>query len=234
MHSRNDRAPNNHQRKFTISVHALERFRERVDEEFRSRSDLDLGNLLDEKLRHPAQRHTVRDPRAPEEITELYAIETRRNGTFYVVVRHATAVTVLDPTMAQHNFQESWAQIMNVPFNTTSLRGVLNAIQSTPPKITRDELVRRGDLLPASPPGSGADLTTLEQAGLDYARALRRCREAEQLVDRTKTAAIEAEQLVDRTKTAAIEAETALQAARDACTIAMQTLTTLAEGPKDV
>jgi len=52
--SRNDRgAPQNYRRKFTISAHAVERYRERVDVEFQARDDQDLGNMLDEKLQHP-------------------------------------------------------------------------------------------------------------------------------------------------------------------------------------
>jgi hypothetical protein len=216
MSSRNDRAPNNYQRKFTISVHALERFRERVDDEFRARSDLDLGNLLDDKLRHPEQQYTVRDPRAPEETTHLYAIETRRRSC-YVVVRNETAVTVLDPDMARRNFQETWAQVMNTPFIVDSLRDVRKAIQGTPPKIQPppDDLPLR-----TPPPETTTTLTELEQAGLHYARVLRRCHEAAQAVERTQAAAI--------------EAEAALQITRDECTAALQALTTLAEGSKDV
>jgi hypothetical protein len=132
------------------------------------------------------------------------------------VVRNETAVTVLDPDMARRNFQETWAQVMNTPFTVDSLRDVRKPIQGTPPKIQRPP----DDLPLRSPPETTAPLTELEQAGLHYARVLRRCHEAAQAVERTQAAAI--------------EAEAALQITRDECTAALQALTTLAEGSKDV
>jgi hypothetical protein len=229
FHSRNDRAPNDYKRKFTISAHALERFRERVDEEFRSRPDLDLGNLLDERLRHAERQYTVRDPRAPEEITYLYAIATRRGDSFYVVVRNETAVTVLDPDMAQKNFQGTWTSTMNTPFTADSLRDVAKAIQSAPKiKLTpRDQAVLRGDLppLPSTPevalPAHGAapEFTPLELAGLRHARALKNYRECELAVERAKRAVF--------------DAETALQLAHDERVAALEELTMLAQGPSD-
>jgi hypothetical protein len=114
--SRTARVPSNHKRKYNISAHALARFRERVDDEFRHRDDQDLMNLLDEKLRATEKTWDVRDPRAPGEITKLYAISTRKVGTFYAVVRHDTAVTVLDEDMAVKNFNGQWEPILNLPF----------------------------------------------------------------------------------------------------------------------
>ena len=114
--SRTSRAPSNYKRKYTISVHALERFRERVDDEYTCRDDHDLMNLLDEKLRAAAHKWDVRDPRAPNHVTKLYEIETRKVGVFYAVVRDETAVTVLDKEMAANNFAGQWSPILNLPF----------------------------------------------------------------------------------------------------------------------
>jgi len=230
--SRNDRPPNHYHRKFNISVHALDRFRERVDEEFRHRDDIDLGNLLDERLRHPEHQYTVRDPRAPGEITYLYEIVMRQNGTFYVVVRDETAITVLDPAMAQRNFAEAWTPTMNTPFNNESLKKVMHQVQTTPPKIKltpKDQTILRGDL-PPSPPsnaeialpvrGTGRQLTPLEVAGMRHARALR------QHHDREVTLA--------RAKRAVVDAELALQEAHVERAAALQELTELAERASDV
>lgn len=230
--SRNDRGSNNYQRKFNISVHALERFRERVDEEFRYRDDVDLGNLLDEKLKHPENKYTVRDPRAPEEVTQLFEIMLRRSGPYYVVVRNETAVTVLDPDMAQRNFAESWKPTLNTPFSdklnavsvklakSEDVKKTLKELQQQPSAFQptpTDEAILRGDLQPSAP--STAEVyqpTPLEAAGAEYARTLKRCRDAEQAVERAKR---EVE-----------EREAALQEAREQRDAAQQKLTTLAEG----
>lgn len=115
--SRNSRAPNDYKRRFTISWHALDRFRGRVDDEFRYRDDTDLKNLLDEKLCHAEQTWDLRDPRAPSEVTHLMAISTRKAGRFYAVVRNETAVTILDEAMAANNFAGQWQPILSLPFS---------------------------------------------------------------------------------------------------------------------
>jgi hypothetical protein len=214
--SRTARAPNNYKRKFTISVHALDRFRERVDEEFRHRDEYDLGNLLDDKLRQCKNPNTVRDPRAPEEVTYLYQIETRKNGAFYVVVRNETAVTVLDPDMAQRNFQQTWAQTLNSPFNNDSLKKVMDDMQTAPrPKLApKDEAILRGNVPPPAPAPSPPPPSPLEAAGARYARALKQQHDCELALERAK-------------QTVA-DAETALQASRDEQSLALQELTALA------
>jgi len=114
--SRTSRTSSNYKRKYTISQHALERFRERVEDEYLHRDDHDLMNLLDEKLRGARQKWDVRDPRAPAHVTKLYEISTRKVGVFYAVVRDETAVTVLDKDMAANNFAGQWSPILNLPF----------------------------------------------------------------------------------------------------------------------
>lgn len=115
--SRNSRAPTPRRRlTYRISLHALQRFRERVDDEYASRDDDDLINLFDEKLRFAEKKHDVRDPRAPGEVTTLYELSTRKAGTFYAVVRQDTAVTVLDEDMVKSNFAEQFKPILHLPF----------------------------------------------------------------------------------------------------------------------
>lgn len=199
-------------RKHTISHHALERFRERVDEDVKCRSNYDIGNLLDEKICQAANVYTVRDPRAPEAITKLHEIDLR-SGTYYAVVRDETAVTVLDEAMVKDNYSlENWKPTLNAPFTKDALR----SIQAMPlRKLTPiDEAIMRGDLPPPkpSPPAS----TPLEAAGVEYARALRAKRDAQDTLDRA-TAQV-------------AQAEAALKVATEAVAATQQALEALALG----
>ncbi len=195
--SRNDRgAPTNYRRKYTISVHAIERYRERVDVEDRHRDDQDLGNMLDERMQHPESKQTIRDPRAPEEITQLFEIVTRTGQSYFVLVRNDTAVTVLDPSMVQNNFAEgTWKQALNTPFTNDALKKTMRDIQANGTKklTSTDQAILRGDLpppkttevaLPAQ--GSAPVHSPLELAGIAHARALKRCRETEIALERAK------------------------------------------------
>lgn len=191
--SRNDRgAHQNYKRKFTISVHAIERYRERVDEEFKHRDDQDLGNMLDEKLQHPESKQTVRDAKAPEEVTQLYEIVMRTGSNYFVVMRNDTAVTVLDPSMVKTNFAEGTYKVaMNTPFTSDALRQIQAA---GPRRLTpQEQAIARGDLPPPKKsevalPANGAApaLSPLEAAGIAHARALRKCREVDIALERAK------------------------------------------------
>lgn len=192
MASRNDRAPNHYKRKFSISRHAIERFRERVDEEFVARSDGDLGNLLDEKLCHPEAQFQVHDHRAPDSLTQLYGISTRRSGTFFVVVRDDTAVTVLDEDMAKKNFAENWKPTMNTPF--VDLRKKIKPVVS----------VRPTQPMPVAAPAMIAD-GDVAAAGARYALALKEQRACLLALERAKTTLAEAEAALDKA-VAAVEA----------------------------
>lgn len=195
--SRNDRgAPTNYRRKFTISAHAIERYRERVDVEDRHRDDQDLGNMLDERMQHPESKQTIRDPRAPEEITQLFEIVTRTGQSYFVLVRNDTAVTVLDPSMVQNNFAEgTWKQALNTPFTNDALKKTMRDIQQNGGKklTSTDQAILRGDL-PAPPSkeialpahGTAPAFSPLELAGIEHARALKRCRETEIALERAK------------------------------------------------
>lgn len=191
--SRTARVPSrSYKRRFTISKHAIERFRERVEEEFMHRSDDDLSNVLDERVYHAESTYQVRDPRAPDEITTLRSV-TCRHATFYAVVRNATVVTVLDEEMARNNFDGQWKTVLNAPF--AALRDLKlpapTAPASSPPPVA-----------PAAPEAPD----TLAEAGVAYARARRRKHECTEAIttlkaelDRATEALREATLAVDET-----------------------------------
>lgn len=197
MPSRNDRAPMTYKRRFVISRHAIERFRERVDEEFASRSDHDLGNLLDEKLRHPEVQYQVHDPRAPEALTQLYGITTRRSGTFFAVVREDTAVTVLDEDMAKRNFAEHWKPTLNTPF--ADLRAKIDVPVAKPSKPVLDVTA-----IPKPPVPVPSD-DAVAAAGARYALALKEQRVHALALERARATLAEAEAALEKA-TAAVEA----------------------------
>ena len=85
---------------FRASDHALERFRERVDEEFTHRSSDDLADLLNARLRSALLVRDVTDPRMPEAVTTLYLFECRTGARQVAVVRESCVVTVLEEWMA--------------------------------------------------------------------------------------------------------------------------------------
>jgi hypothetical protein len=192
--SRNDRGQHsNYRRKFTISVHAVERYRERVDEEFRHRDDQDLGNMLDEKLQHPESKQTVRDTKAPEEVTQLFEIVMRTGSNYFVVMRNDTAVTVLDPSMVKTNFIEgTWKPALNTPFSGDALK----KIQATGPRRLTSQAQAIARVDSAVPPktaeialpvhGAAPEYSPLELAGITHARALKRCREVDLALERAK------------------------------------------------
>lgn len=154
--------PRHHKRQLTISLHAVERFRERVDEEFRHRDNEDLSNLLDERLRHSEFSTHVRDPRAPDEITTLRSVACR-DATLYAVIRSATVVTVLEEEMARNNFGQPPAKnpVPNTPF------AVLRDLKIAPTPPAAAAVVPE----PAATPPIPAD--PLAEAGVAYAMARR-------------------------------------------------------------
>lgn len=89
---------------FQVSAHALERFRERVEEEFTHRADDDLADLLNARLTAPISVGDVVDPRAPDTVTRLYSFECRTGTKLVAVVRDRNVITVLDDWMAQNNY----------------------------------------------------------------------------------------------------------------------------------
>jgi len=87
-----------------VSEHAMLRFRERVEEEFLYRSDEDLGDLLNERIRVAILSREVVDPRAPGTPTMLHLFESRTGMQLVAVVRDKCVVTVLDDWMARNNY----------------------------------------------------------------------------------------------------------------------------------
>lgn len=87
-----------------VATHAMIRFRERVEEEFMHRSEHDLADLLNERIRAAVLSRDVVDPRAPEVPTTLHLFEARTGARLVAVVRHKTVVTVLDDWMARNNY----------------------------------------------------------------------------------------------------------------------------------
>lgn len=92
------------QRSFRVADHAMERFRERVDEEFIYRGNDDLADLLNTRLRNAALVRDVTDPRSPKAVTTLYLFECRTGARQVAVVRDNCVVTVLEEWMARNNY----------------------------------------------------------------------------------------------------------------------------------
>jgi hypothetical protein len=189
-------------RKYNISTHALERFRERVEEDMKCRSNFDIGNALDEKVKQSRQHHTVRDPRAPEEVTKLHEIEVR-SGTYYAVVRNDTVVTVLDETMVKTNFEmANWKPTMNAPFTRESLQAVQPAtLPRKPAPVTP---------VATAPPAPVQSL--LEAAGAAYAVALRAKRDAKVAHEQAREALVAADEACLRCNANAEQARLTLEA----------------------
>jgi hypothetical protein len=158
--SRTTRRPTRHKRRYAISHHALERFRERVDEELRHRGDDDLMNLLDDRVCHADRDYQVRDPRAPEAITTLHEVHCRKD-TYFAVERDGTVVTLLDEQMARNNFGGQWTPVLNAPF------AKLRDLKIAPPA-------------PAKPPAPTPPVDEVDEAlaACARARAVQRDREA--------------------------------------------------------
>lgn len=153
-----------YQRTFVISKHALERFRERVDEEFTSRSELDLGNLLDERIKHSGNSSVVTDLDTCDKPTMVVRIENRNGAAYYAIVRDQTVVTVLDEHILQANFSSGkWKRGgFNTPFAKVkeTLRG---KVAEEPAEKPRKEAE------PPKPPDIGALGAALAQSMLSYA-----------------------------------------------------------------
>jgi hypothetical protein len=113
-----------YERKFQISKHAVERFRQRVDEEFASRPDYDLMNLLDERIQNAQRSEDVIDHNHKDATTTLFVIEDRRGRRALAVVRENCCVTVLDEEMLADNVaKKTWTRALHTPFKD-ALAGV--------------------------------------------------------------------------------------------------------------
>lgn len=107
---------------YDITNHAIERFRERVEEEFRHRSNGDLTRLLDERIDHACRDGLVK---VVVDANNLVTFESRAGTPSVAVMRPATrgrdllsCVTVLTQEMAQQNMVNgTWREkSVNRPF----------------------------------------------------------------------------------------------------------------------
>lgn len=119
-----------YQRRFVVSAHAVERFRQRVDGEFQSRSNHDLANLLDERIvRHSEDHQIITDLAECDKPTIVYRVQNRNGAIYYAVVRDNTVVTVLDEQMLDWNISSGkWKRGgFNTPFAKVAqtLRGIV-------------------------------------------------------------------------------------------------------------
>ena len=209
--SRTARVPTRHyKRRFTISEHAVERFRERVDEEFRHRDDNDLANLLDERLSYAEHTYQVHDPRAPQAVTTLHSVACR-HATYYAVMRHDTAITLLDEHMAHNNF-DPWTPVEVTPNGLKILTPpprlpIVTAppVMDDPPPPPVAPPVEDGPLAVVDdPPPQAPFEDQLAEAGVAYARTRRQQHACEEAVTRLKLES-------DRAAEALLEAKRAVE-----------------------
>lgn len=168
--------PAHYNRRLNISRHAIERFRLRVDEEFKARTDDDLANLLDERIRVSKDRREIIDRSYNNTVSQLVGFENRKGETTYAVIRENTCVTVLTPDIVEGNFKSGqWHVPMNTPF-AAALENYKPGAPARPPApaAVRDQhLERQRETLVNS---LGGDLARAE---LDLARATSRHQAAE-------------------------------------------------------
>lgn len=137
-------------RKFEISHHAIERFRERVEQHHMARNDEDLANLLDERIQHAERYEDIVDnaPQARDNPTaRIYFIKSREDKASIAVVRPnggaGVCVTVLEESMMKASIDSGvWSA---VPFNNTPFRDALVGV-----RIARHVPAPR--LVPSEPP----------------------------------------------------------------------------------
>ena len=183
-----------YKRRFIISSHALDRFRERVDEELKHRDDHDLGNLFDDRVHHATHTHVVKDPRVPDIPTQLCEISCHRTTdgnpqtVYYAVVRENTVVTLLDEQMARNNFGGQWGTSggtsMNRPFSALGNLKIPVA-PAKEPIAESDPLAEAGIAYARARKQASLCAAAVEQARAELLRAEEAMREATLLVDDT-------------------------------------------------
>ena len=175
-----------YKRRYRISSHARDRFRERVDaEDLGYRSDDDVMNLLDNRVSHAAHQFRVCDPRKPAAVTTLFEVPCI-DGLYYAVERENTVVTLLDAQMARNNFGEQWTPVINNPFE--KLRDLKIAIAAKPSVSAA---------LPATASPASPVVDPLESARDAYARARALQHAREEVVAAALSALREASAMVD-------------------------------------
>lgn len=205
-----------YQRRFVVSHHAVERFRERVDEEFTARSNADLGNLLDERVQSAQSHQTVEDLRNLECTTRVFLIENRDGRTYYAVVRDETIVTVLDEKMLNLNFENgSWKTGPMNPAFRTALKGiklpVVDGVEKRSPEPRPVVLVAPPIAPPTEPTPVIRD--ALAEAGVAYALALASVEDAQVNTVNAATMLREAESIENEQRAILALAEKAMHTA---------------------
>jgi hypothetical protein len=139
----------NRQPKFTASKHAVERFRERVEEEHLHRPDRDLALLLDARMQ-AGKRHNIRDNVDGGRPAVVYEFGNQMGTkTYFAVVRDRTVVTILDEAMGRDNFKANrWAVAFNAPFADK----LLDVVPAAPGKNITPPTALRARQVGAAPP----------------------------------------------------------------------------------
>lgn len=214
-----------HQRKFVISDHAIQRYRERVEAEFKHRSNFDLGNVLDDRIRHCSDFQTVYDTHNGGGETQIYRIEHRDGSHYYAVVRELVVVTVLDAHMIDSNFTNgAWKKgALNMPFNRETLANLVDAVSAGHPGVDRrspeppPQMERKGPppgvpviqlvhdeppepiaMLPMTTHTTSTDINPTAAAGIALADAMVAKARAEAAVDAARARAAEIERAVEQ------------------------------------
>lgn len=142
-----------------VTDHALERFRERVEEKFAHRSNDDLADLLNLRIRNAKRSGSVADPRAPERPTTLYLFECRTEKDLVAVVRDLHVITVLDDWMARSNYP-GWDGTPTAGLGTIGSTAIGSKLR---------------DVVPAPPPAASAASATAPTSDA-YLRLAAECR----------------------------------------------------------
>ena len=163
-----------YRRRLTISKHAIERFRERVEEEFLHRSDEDLANLLDARIAASTSTQEITDQSGSVALPSTIVQVACRNGFCYCVIRDRTCVTVLDPSMLEANFAtKQWKRgAFNAAFS--KLKGLTPAprVEATLAEVQASPAASKLEVVTPNPPSDIARLgAELAQAMLDCAQS---------------------------------------------------------------
>lgn len=203
-----------YQRTLIITKHAIERFRERVDEEFTSRSDGDLGNLLDERVKHSEDRTVVTDLAECDQPTIVHAISNRNGKRYYAIVRDMSVITVLDEHMLELNFSSGrWKKGgFNTPFAAAAktLRGLV--AEEPAEKSVIEATKKKGNGEPPAPDIASLG-ASLAQRMLEYATANLTVRDMQARIDELAQAIVPLVESRERAEAAVKVAQEALNSA---------------------
>lgn len=171
-----------HRRKFNVSHHALERLRDRHHDpkSLISHPDVDLFNMIDERIRHCTEKEEIVDHTYGGTPTTIYKLdlEDRGFGRLIAVVRENTCVTLLEERMLDLNLiEKKWTRWSDSPF------AVLKNVKpfARPPLQAKPEaLAARG---PAPAPAVIVDIADpVVEAGGALAKAMRAVAQCERRI----------------------------------------------------